>query len=188
MLQRATIVAAAALVALVFGIAGATAQIMLRLEQLPLDAQRIERFLQAAPDLGTLANELKEELRDTENIADPAKLTAVLLRSGGAMSQLSQIAEKHGYDNLMEFLRTAYSIGAAYLFVGADGKRNTAATIDAALERVRNSDMPEEQKQALLRPLKARRAAVESIDPLPGNVEAVTPYRQRIEAIVGEHL
>lgn len=185
---------------------GETSAADLEPKQVPLQGKQIEAFIAAWPEFEELREKLsaespqaKDQDKNPDNAPesdeaevgeaeDPIGALAVYLDDPKAKPQIEAILKKHGFASYSDWADVAQSVLLAF---GASDPEGGGADLGAEKKKVQdeiNGDaaLSEDEKKAALKDLDEQFAALESFQPLPGNVDAVKPYLDKIKDLFGD--
>jgi hypothetical protein len=159
-------------------------------QQVQLDAAAVERFLSSWKDLDALREKLDEAAgaaaEDEEG--DPLFALGAHLDDPKAKVEIDATLAKHGFASFADWANVAQSVMLAF---GAADPQSGPVDLEAEKARVieeinADKSLSEEDKTQALAALDEQFAALADFQPLPGNVEVVTPYLDRIREIFDE--
>jgi hypothetical protein len=156
-------------------------------QQVPLSAAQVENFLASWKDVEALREKFdaKYGAEAADEEGDPLFSLGNYLDKPDARGEIDQTLSRYSFGSFDEWANVAQSVMLA--FGGADPE---SGPVDVEAEKRRiteeiNADQaltPDEKQQAL-KDLDDQYAALVQFEPLPGNVEVVTPYVDRIRAL-----
>lgn len=175
-------------------------------KQVPLQGKQVEAFIAAWPEFEALREKLaaanpqaKEQDKNPKNqpesdeaevgeAEDPIGALAAYLDDAKAKPQIEEILKKHGFATYSDWADVAQSVLLAF---GASDPDGGGADLAAEKKKVQdeiNGDaaLSEDEKKSALKDLDEQFAALESFQPLPGNVDAVKPYLDKIKTLFGD--
>ncbi|MFC3693518.1 hypothetical protein [Chenggangzhangella methanolivorans] len=175
-------------------------------KQVPLQGKQVEAFIAAWPEFEALREKLaaanpqaKEQDKNPQNqpesdeaevgeAEDPIGALAAYLDDAKAKPQIEEILKKHGFATYSDWADVAQSVLLAF---GASDPDGGGADLAAEKKKVQdeiNGDaaLSEDEKKSALKDLDEQFAALESFQPLPGNVDAVKPYLDKIKDLFGD--
>lgn len=175
-------------------------------KQVPLDAKKVEAFIAAWPEFEKLREKLaaanpqtaaedknkKDEPESDEaevgEAEDPVGALATYLDDPKAKPQIEAVLKKHAFATYSDWADVAQSVLLAFGASDPEG-----GTTDLAAEKKKVQDeiqadaaLSEDEKKSALKDLDEQFAALESFQPLPGNVDAVKPYLDKIKNLFGD--
>lgn len=178
---------AALLAALLLG-AAAPAALAQSSDQVRLTAPLLEGFLAAYPELAALERDLEARYGDRAEEAgrDPVEALPAYQSIEDARTRTGAVLARHGLGGLDQFLSVYTSALVAYPYADPNGPAppdvaHEKAEAAAAIQR--DATLTPDAKAAALGQLDDQYATLFDSVPLPGNVEAVRPYAERIKAI-----
>ncbi len=175
-------------------------------KQVPLQGKQVEAFIAAWPEFEDLREKLtaanpqaKEQDKNPQNAPesdeaevgeaeDPIGALATFLDDPKAKPQIEAILKKHNFASYSDWADVAQSVLLAF---GASDPDGGGADLAAEKKKVQdeiNGDaaLSEDEKKSALKDLDEQFAALESFQPLPGNVDAVKPYLDKIKNLFGD--
>lgn len=156
-------------------------------EQVALTPQVVENYLNAHAALETLARDLAKQYGDRSDTEgdDPVASLPAYQEIPDAKSRTSAILSQYGFTDLDSLQLVASSVLLAYDYVDpANAPPDAAAEKEKAKADIEaDTSLTPEKKQEQLQLLDQQYASVIQYKPLPGNVEAVRPYADRIKPI-----
>lgn len=171
-----TVVAAAGL-ALVAFIVPASAQ----MPQVELTSATVEAFIASYADVKATADKLRDQYGD-QGSADATSMWTAWMAVGGAQGALDQAVKAHGFDNFQSWVGVMTSVGMAYGFAKDGGQID--ANMAAAVKQIQdNPDLTDDQKKMMVQQITASMGAVAAIKPPQANIDAVTPYVDRLTEV-----
>lgn len=175
-------------------------------KQVPLDAKKVEAFIAAWPEFEKLREKLaaanpqtaeqdknkKDEPESDEaevgEAEDPVGALATYLDDPKAKPQIEAVLKKHAFATYSDWADVAQSVLLAFGASDPEG-----GTTDLAAEKKKVQDeiqadaaLSDDEKKSALKDLDEQFAALESFQPLPGNVDAVKPYLDKIKNLFGD--
>jgi hypothetical protein len=156
-------------------------------QQVALTSTIVENFVGAHQELEALASELEKRYGDRSEEEGDDPVTALPAYQGiaDARERTTRILDAHGFKDLDEWQRVTTSVLVAYDYVDPG-----SAPTDPAAEREKaradveaDTSLTPEQKESALKDLDAQYAALPETAPLPGNVDVVRPFADRIRPI-----
>lgn len=176
-------------------------------KQVPLDGKKIEGFIAAWPEFESLREKLAAENPATANqgkdkkdqadsdeaevgeAEDPVGALAAYLDDPKAKPQIEAILKKHDFATYSDWADVAQSVLLAFGATDTDGGggADLAAEKKKVQDEIQNdAALSEDEKKSALKDLDEQFAALESFQPLPGNVDAVKPYLAKIKDLFGD--
>ncbi|GLK75705.1 hypothetical protein GCM10008171_09590 [Methylopila jiangsuensis] len=175
-------------------------------KQIPLTPTLVEAFLAAWPEFETLREKLAAEEPDAKaqdanpkdqpesdeaevgEAEDPVGALAAYLDKPEAKAQIDAVLKKHNFAAYADWANTAQSVLLAF---GASDPEGGETDLGAEKRKVQSeiendAALSDDEKQAALKDLDEQFAALESFQPIPGNVDVVKPYIEKIKALFGE--
>lgn len=175
-------------------------------KQIPLQSKQVEAFIAAWPEFEALREKLtaanpqaKEQDKNPQNAPesdeaevgeaeDPIGALATFLDDPKAKPQIEAVLKKHSFGSYSDWADVAQSVLLAF---GASDPDGGGADLAAEKKKVQdeiNGDaaLSEDEKKSALKDLDEQFAALESFQPLPGNVDAVKPYLDKIKDLFGD--
>jgi hypothetical protein len=175
-------------------------------KQVPLNGKLVEHFIAAWPEFEALREKLAAETpsqdaqdKNPQNqpesdeaevgeAEDPIGALASYLDDAKAKPQIEAILKKHEFQSYSNWADVAQSVLLAF---GASDPDGGGADLAAEKKKVQDeiqgdAALSEDEKKSALKDLDEQFAALESFQPLPGNVEAVKPYLDKIKDLFGE--
>ena len=160
-----------------------------RPQQIPLTAAVVERFIASYEPVKAFNTQYDKQWAD-EDFADPKADGETRMRQAlethGALAEFNALVARYGFKGVEEWWPAAYSIMIAH---GFDDPEHDAAETKRELDRRlanldRDATLTAEQKRAYKAALTNALARYEALKPPPGNIEAVKPYRTRLDALL----
>jgi hypothetical protein len=174
-------------------------------KQVQLTPKLVENFLAAWPEFEALREKLTanspaaKEQDNPQNAPesdeaeigeaeDPVGALAGYLDKPEAKAEIDAILKKYELATYSDWADLAQSVMLAFGASDPDGGETDLAAEKRKVQSEIETDaaLSEEEKQAALKDLDEQFAALESFQPLPGNVEVVRPYLGKIKALFGE--
>ncbi len=175
-------------------------------KQIPLNPKLIENFIAAWPEFEALREKLtaenpqsKEQDKNPNNqpesdeaevgeAEDPVGALAAYLDKPEAKSQIEAILAKHEFATYSDWADVAQSVLLAFGASDPDGGETDLGAEKKKVQSEIESDaaLSEDEKKSALKDLDEQFAALESFQPIPGNVEAVKPYLPKIKTLFGD--
>jgi hypothetical protein len=175
-------------------------------KQVPLNGKQVENFIAAWPEFEALREKLasqnptaKEQDKNPGNqpesdeaevgeAEDPVGALAAYLDKPEAKDQIEAILKKHEFPTYSDWANVAQSVLLAF---GASDPDGGETDLSAEKNKVQNeiendAALSDDEKKAALKDLDEQFAALESFQPLPGNVDAVKPYLDKIKDLFGD--
>lgn len=175
-------------------------------KQVPLTPKMVEGFLAAWPEFEALREKLtaqnpgakaqdnnpqgqpESDEAEVGEAEDPVGALAAYLDKPEARAEIDAILKKHDFATYSDWADAAQSVLLAF---GASDPEGGETDLAAEKRKVQteienDANLSDEEKQAALKDLDEQFAALESFQPLPGNVEVVKPYVDKIKALFGE--
>jgi hypothetical protein len=180
-----TIAATVAFVPALTAIVPVVAQTVLsqkaKLEQVALDASKIEKFLET---WSLISAEIEQrdsdfDAADTETLVE--QLTQ-LAETAATDPALDTIVKEHGYASFRMWIATSYAILVARYWVENPPDHEEFAKAREAIEKM--EDMSEDQKREMLDGLQDALGVVSAMEPSADNRQAVEPYLREIAAVL----
>lgn len=188
------------------GQAGETSAADLEPKQVPLDGKKVEAFIAAWPEFEALREKLAAQNPQTNEqtknqndqpesdeaevgeAEDPVGALAAYLDDAKAKPQIEAILKKHDLASYSDWADVAQSVLLAFGASDPDGGGTDLAAEKKKVQEEIQADaaLSEDEKKAALKDLDEQFAALESFQPLPGNVEAVKPYLEKIKNLFGD--
>ncbi|RXF75136.1 hypothetical protein [Hansschlegelia zhihuaiae] len=175
-------------------------------KQVPLTGKLVEGFIAAWPEFEALREKLaaenpaaKEQDKNPQNqpesdeaevgeAEDPIGALATYLDDPKAKPQIEAILKKHQFASYSDWADVAQSVLLAFGASDPEGGGTDLAAEKKKVQEEIQSDaaLSEDEKKSALKDLDEQFAALESFQPLPGNVEAVKPYLDKIKDLFGD--
>lgn len=175
-------------------------------KQVPLDGKLVESFVAAWPEFEALRAKLQaanpsasEQAKNPKNepesdeaevgeAEDPVGALAEYLDDPKAKPQIEGILKRHNFAAYSDWANVAQSVLLAFGASDPDGGgTDLAAEKKKVQDEIQNdAALSEDEKKSALKDLDEQFAALESFQPLPGNVEAVKPYLDKIKDLFGD--
>jgi len=175
-------------------------------KQVPLTPKLVEAFIAAWPEFEALREKLagdnpaeKDQAKTPDNQAesdeaevgeaeDPVGALAGYLDKPEAKAQIEAILKKHDFATYSDWADVAQSVLLAFGASDPEGNETDLAAEKKKVQGEIESDaaLSEDEKKAALKDLDEQFSALESFQPLPGNVEVVKPYLEKIKTLFGD--
>lgn len=175
-------------------------------KQIPLDAKMVEGFIAAWPEFEKLREKLaaenpqtKEQDKNAQNqpesdeaevgeAEDPVGALAAYLDNPKAKPEIEGILKRHAFDTYSDWADVAQSVLLAFGASDPDGGETDLAAEKKKVQGEIEGDaaLSDDEKKSALKDLDEQFAALESFQPIPGNVEVVKPYLNKIKALFGD--
>ncbi|WP_020178402.1 hypothetical protein [Methylopila sp. M107] len=175
-------------------------------KQVPLEAKKVEAFIAAWPEFEALREKLaaanpatSDQTKDKKDqpesdeaevgeAEDPVGALAAYLDDAKAKPAIEAILKKHGFATYSDWADIAQSVLLAFGATDSDGGgTDLAAEKKKVQDEIQNdAALSEDEKKSALKDLDEQFAALESFQPLPGNVDAVKPYLEKIKDLFGD--
>jgi len=180
-----------AVLSVILGLASIMPALAASDEQVTLSASVVEKFLTAHPDLEALAGDLAKKYGDRSEAEgdDPVMALPAYQDIPEAKERTASLLVKYGFIDLDDWQRVANSVYVAYQFLDP---ANVPPDVESEKAKARKdieadkSLTPEKRTQALEQ-LDEQYAAVANYVPLPGNIDTVRPFADRIKAMIGQN-
>ncbi|EFI33154.1 conserved hypothetical protein [Desulfonatronospira thiodismutans ASO3-1] len=150
-----------------------------------LTDDRVERFVDSWSDVQSLEHEFEDiEQPDGEFVPEsPFSASLEEVRGHEAYDRLQQIAVDHGFSDAQEWALTGDHIFRAFLGMEMQDEDPTAE-MKQALEEIRQSPLPEEQKEQITRHIQEQLDLFERIQDVPAeDIETVRRHEGEINRI-----
>lgn len=175
-------------------------------KQVPLNDKLVQSFITAWPEFEALREKLSAQNPATADqnknnndqpesdeaevgeAEDPVGALAAYLDDAKAKPQIEAILKKHDFASYSDWADVAQSVLLAFGASDPDGGGTDLAAEKKKVQQEIQSDaaLSEDEKKAALKDLDEQFAALESFQPLPGNVEAVKPHLDKIKNLFGD--
>jgi hypothetical protein len=174
-------------------------------KQVPLNPKLVEGFLAAWPEFEALRerltaqsagakadenpkNQPESDEAEVGEAEDPVGALSAYLDDPAAKPQIEEILKKHQFATYAEWADVAQSVLLAFGASDPEGGETDLAAEKRKVQSEIEGDaaLSDDEKQAALKDLDEQFAALESFQPLPGNVEVVKPYLEKIKALFGD--
>lgn len=175
-------------------------------KQVPLNAKLVESFIAAWPEFEALREKLTAEnpqAKDQDKnpndapesdeaevgeSEDPVGALAAYLDNPKAKPVIEGILKKHDFATYSDWADVAQSVLLAFGASDPDGGETDLGAEKKKVQGEIENDaaLSEDEKKAALKDLDEQFSALESFQPIPGNVEAVKPYLAKIKALFGD--
>ena len=156
-------------------------------EQVPLKAKDVESFLGSYAALKALAKQLEARFGppETSDDEDPGGAFSGYLRHDKARAEIEAVLKRFGYADFEAWSRTANSVLIAYGALGDAAPGEGDQSFEKSVEDIRKDpSLTKEQKDAMIAELTEQLSAIEAFRPLPGNIEAVRPFKARLRTVL----
>lgn len=156
-------------------------------QQLTLTPQLIENFLASWTDMEALRQRFDQSFGTdgAEDEGDPLFSLGNYLDKPEAKAEIDATLAKYSFVRYADWVNVAESVMLAFGAADPD-----AGPVDVAAEKKRVGDeigadpsLSVEEKQQALKDLDEQFAAMSDFEPLPGNVDAVKPYMDKIRTL-----
>ncbi len=185
---------------------GAEAPADLEPKQIPLTPKLVESFIAAWPEFEALREKLqaadpadKDQNKNPQNgpesdeaevgeAEDPIGALAAYLDKPDARPQIEAILKKYNFATYSDWADVAQSVLLAFGASDPDGGQTDLAAEKKKVQNEIETDaaLSEDEKKSALKDLDEQFAALESFQPIPGNVEVVKPYLDKIKTLFGD--
>lgn len=173
-------------------------------KQIPLNAKAVENFIAAWPEFEALREKLQaanpqakdqnpnnqpeSDEAEVGEAEDPVGALAGYLDKPEARQQIEDILKKHQFASYAEWADVAQSVLLAFGASDPDGGETDLAAEKKKVQSEIETDaaLSDDEKKSALKDLDEQFSALESFQPLPGNVEAVKPYLPKIKTLFGD--
>lgn len=175
-------------------------------KQVPLNPKLVEGFIAAWPEFEALREKLAtanpqtaEQDKNPKNqpesdeaevgeAEDPVGALAAYLDDPKAKPQIEAVLKKHDFATYSDWADVAQSVLLAFGASDPDGGGTDLAAEKKKVQDEIESDaaLSADEKTSALKDLDEQFAALESFQPLPGNVDAVKPYLEKIKNLFGD--
>ncbi|MFC7052740.1 hypothetical protein ACFQI3_08585 [Hansschlegelia quercus] len=173
-------------------------------KQIPLNAKLVEHFIVAWPEFEALREKLQaanpqakdqnpnnqpeSDEAEVGEAEDPVGALAGYLDKPESKAQIEAILKKHEFATYAEWADVAQSVLLAFGASDPDGGETDLGAEKKKVQGEIESDaaLSDDEKKSALKDLDEQFAALESFQPLPGNVEAVKPYLPKIKQLFGD--
>jgi len=177
-----------ALLFLVLTLAGLQPGVAATDEQVTLSPAVVEKFLASHGELETLAADLAKQYGDRSEAEgdDPVLALPAYQDIPEAKQRIITLLVKFGFIDLDDWQRVTNSVFVAYQFLDP---ANVAPDFEAEKAKARkeidaDKSLTPAKRAEALQQLDDQYAAVADYVPLPGNVEVVRPFADRIKPLV----
>lgn len=154
-------------------------------QQVPLNAELVKRFLTTYPELQSLSKKYnKNELKSGNE--NPLEALSSFMTHHEARKDMQSVLTAHGFSGFPDWIKVAGSVALAYGFAKS-GKSadDLGAQADDAIAKIRNHpQMTEQQKAQMIELLNRQRGIVTQFKPLPGNIALVKSMMAEIAAVM----
>jgi hypothetical protein len=173
-------------------------------KQIPLTAKLVEHFIAAWPEFEALREKLQaanpqakdqnpnnqpeSDEAEVGEAEDPVGALAGYLDKPESKAQIEAILKKHEFATYAEWADVAQSVLLAFGASDPDGGETDLGAEKKKVQGEIESDaaLSDDEKKSALKDLDEQFAALESFQPLPGNVDAVKPYLPKIKTLFGD--
>ncbi|MBB3972156.1 hypothetical protein [Hansschlegelia beijingensis] len=175
-------------------------------KQVPLTPKLVEAFISAWPEFEALREKLaandpadKSQAKTPDNqpesdeaevgeAEDPVGALAAYLDKPEAKAQIDAILKKYEFATYADWANVAQSVLLAFGASDPEGNETDLAGEKKKVQSEIENDaaLSEDEKKAALKDLDEQFSALESFQPLPGNVDVVKPYLDKIKALFGD--
>lgn len=175
-------------------------------KQVPLNDKLVQSFIAAWPEFESLREKLaaqnpataeqkqnpndqpESDEAEVGEAEDPVGALAAYLDDAKAKPQIEAILKKHDFATYSDWADVAQSVLLAFGASDPDGGGTDLAAEKKKVQQEIQGDaaLSEDEKKAALKDLDEQFAALESFQPLPGNVEAVKPHLEKIKNLFGD--
>lgn len=154
------------------------------IEQVPLTADVVEKFVSSWPEIEKLGDELASAYGVDPSVTDPTSAFTYWAKRPEARQKIDAALTKAGFASLEEWVKIANSVVLAYGYDEAELAPERVAEIVAEIEK--SEEIPAEQKPAVIAQVRQQFADAVAQKPLAGNAEVVAPFAERLGAIFGD--
>jgi hypothetical protein len=156
--------------------------------QVQLTADLVERFIASYPALETLADQLDQSHPASAPAADdeeegPEYLLAGHLDDPQAAAAIDKVLAAHGFASYPEWANIAHSVSIAADAADSPPNELEAQKKQALADLDADKSLNDAEKAAQRQEIDNQFAALTEFVPLPGNVDVVKPFLQRIRAL-----
>lgn len=175
-------------------------------KQVPLNPKLVEHFIAAWPEFEALREKLaaanpqaseqnknpKDQPESDEaevgEAEDPVGALAAYLDDPKAKPEIEAVLKKHDFATYSDWADVAQSVLLAFGASDPDGGGTDLAAEKKKVQEEIEADaaLSVDEKKSALKDLDEQFAALESFQPLPGNVDAVKPYLDKIKDLFGD--
>lgn len=155
--------------------------------QVPLTPGLVENFLASWPDMEALRQRFDQSYGsdDAEDEGDPLFSLGNYLEKPDAKAEIDKTLAKYSFASFGDWANVAESVMLAF---GAADPDAGPVDVDAEKKRVtdeinNDTSLSAEEKQQALKDLDEQFAAMADFEPLPGNVDVVKPYMDKIRTL-----
>ena len=157
-------------------------------DEAPLTTRQVGAFLDSLPDLHSWAERAEQKYSDIEYDGDAEDFSAAYsamiagLQTHEMLEDITRIVKRHGFDSVESWSMVGNRMISAYValkYEQTSPERNAA--LKEALERIDESEIDEEQKEAMRQMLMATQNAFAGFDASDADKRAVAPFMERIE-------
>ncbi|MAD43421.1 MAG: hypothetical protein CMI02_16960 [Oceanospirillaceae bacterium] len=169
-----------------------TAAIIVMFSQLAFAADLtgadIETWMKNMPALEQWLSEHEDQMPDempdgSQGIDEMLNQGVKDLKSAGLYDDFNQKVQAAGYDNVEEWAGMTRQISLAYLALEIENEPVSVSQLEAQLQQVKDSDLPQEQKAMMTQMMSASLMMMKAVKGVSNaDKEAVRPYKDDLKA------
>lgn len=152
--------------------------------QVPLDQALVSKVLDGYPQVVALARELdgSEPTPEASDVEEsPAYVFAAHIADAKSAIRIEEMFRGIGFENYSDWANAVHSIALAADAASFEQTADLSTQKTLAQDEIKSdAALNEAEKQAALADLEDEFAALAQFEPLPGNIEAVEPFLDRI--------
>jgi len=155
-----------------------------RIEQVKLTEDMVNRFLGSMGEVKALSKKYKDQMPKTHTRRDPMAGLTGFLQAKQARVEMQSILSKHGFSDFPNWLQVARTVMITYGFVKS-GKtpQQVNAQMQAAIAQIQNNPkLTPEQRAIILRGFAPQMA---QLQPTPENYELIKRMQPQVAAKIG---
>lgn len=155
----------------------ASAQMM---EDASLTGDMVENFIKSYPQVKADAAAIGKK----HNIqgGGGADGWGAWMAASGAWGELNGTVTPYGFTDFQQWLQVTMTVAKAYAFAESGGEADSA--MSQAIDEIKNNpNIPEAQKEMLLKQVQGSMAAVAGVRPSQENIDAVAPYVAELKTL-----
>jgi hypothetical protein len=157
-------------------------------QQVQLTGPQVEKFLASWPDLEALRAKFDKQFgaaNGEEEEGDPLFALGTYLDKPEAKAEIDKTLAKYGFASFADWANVAQSVMLAF---GSADPQTGPMDLDAEKKRVideikADKNLTDSDKQQALKDLDEQFAALADFQPLPGNVDVVKPFVDKVREL-----
>ena len=147
--------------------------------QVTLTPAIVKAFIASYPTVKATADKIGQKYDVQGDSSDNTGGWGAWMAATGAWVEMNAVVKPYGFSDFKSWLDTTISVAMAYSFA-THGAEMDAGMAQAVEQIKNNASLTEAQKQMMIQQMKASMGAVDTIRPPQGNIDAVTPFSDRL--------